>query len=170
MLTSASPLDYFSDKTVDPKKFVNLAGASIAHAANEEALRQLSKLMRLDEQRFGPFVEQTLLNTQDVWNPYTLAYRGFDIGDPAVDRRIVLWAEKRLSEEMQRFSSPAYERVRRERRVWAEALVGRYGGPLTEQQWKTDPLVSRLKPELAVALHESMSRYAREVLEGRAPK
>jgi hypothetical protein len=170
LLGSTSPGDYFADKSVDPKRFVTLAASSIAYAANEEALRQLSRLMRLDERRFAPFVEQTLLNAQDAWNPYTLAYRGLEIGDPAVDREIAAWAEKRLSEEMQRFSNPTYERVRRERRVRAEALVERYGGPTTEDQWKADPLVARLKPELAAALRESMSRYAREVVQGRAPK
>jgi hypothetical protein len=170
VVVSRSPRDCFTDQRVDPVLFTVYGAETIAQAANEQAFRELSKLMRLDEHRFGEYVESVLLSAQAKGDPYPLAYRGFDIGDPAVDKRIAAWAEKDLAEEMERFSSPAYENVRRKRRIWAETLMERYGGVPTETQWKTDPLVSRLKPDLAAAIHDSVMRYTREALQRQKPK
>jgi hypothetical protein len=36
-------------------------------------------------------VRNTLLAAQNLRNPFTIAYRGFEIGDPAVDKRIAAW-------------------------------------------------------------------------------
>ena len=170
VVVSRSPLDCFTNKTVDPRLFAEKAASVIASAANDESFRELSKLLRLDDERFGPFVEFVLTSAQASDNPYPLAYRGFDIGDPAVDKRIAAWAEKLLGEEMDRFSAAPYENARGQRRIWAEALMERYGGVPTEAQWKADPLVSRLKPGLAVALHDSVIRYTREAILRRGPK
>lgn len=172
VLASSSPLDYFTDKTVDPKKFVDMAALSIADSGNEEALRQLAKVLQFDEQRFGRMrlVQIALFRVLDFGNPYLLAYRGFEIGSTAIEKGIVAWAEQVLGEEMERFSGPSYEGRRRERWRWAEAMAQRYGGSPTEAQWKADPIASRLKPELATALHDSMMRYAAETYAGRAPK
>lgn len=170
VVVSRSPRDCFTDKNVDPTQFTVGAAEIIAAAAHEQSFRERSKLMRLDEQRVGRYVELTLLDAQAAGNPYPPAYRGLDIGDPAVDKRIAAWAEKVFREEMDRFSSPAYENVRGRRREWADALIECYGGAPSDGQWKTDPLVSRLKPGLAAALHDSVLRYTREALERRGPR
>jgi hypothetical protein len=130
VLVSKTPLDYFTDKTVDPKRFVDLGASTIAEANNELALRELSKLMRLDEQRFSRLhvVQRVLFGAQNIGNPYVLAYRGLEIGDPAIDRGIVAWAEELLGDETKRFSNPSDENMRGQRWAWAEALVQRYGG------------------------------------------
>jgi hypothetical protein len=172
ILVSPSPLDYFTDKTVNPNKFVDFAAVVIANAGNEEALRHVAKLIQIDEKRFSRSrpVQMVLANARDFGNPYFLAYRSFEIGSPSVDNGVIDWAEQLLGDELERFSNPSYERLRRQRWEWAEAMVERYGGPPTESQWKNDPIASRLKPELAAALHDSMMRYAAETFAGRAPK
>jgi hypothetical protein len=164
VLTSRSPLEYFTDKAVDPKRFVDLGAVTIADADNELALRELSKLMRLDEQRFSRLhvVQRVLLGAQNIGNPYTLAYRGFEIGDPAIDRGIVAWAEELLGDEAKRYSIQSDDNIRGQRWAWAEAIVQRYGGVPTEKQWKTDPLASRLNAQMAASLHGSVMRHAAE--------
>jgi hypothetical protein len=57
VLNCASPPDCFTNKTVDPKRFVDLAAASIAYAGDEQALKEISKLIAIDEKRFGPLVQ-----------------------------------------------------------------------------------------------------------------
>jgi hypothetical protein len=91
VLKSSSPLDCFTDKTVDPQRFVDLAASNIAHAGDEYALKEVSKLIALDEKRFDLLVRNTLLAAENRRNPFAVAYRGFEIGDPAVDKRIVAW-------------------------------------------------------------------------------
>jgi hypothetical protein len=107
-------------------------------------------------------VQRVLLGAQNIGNPYTLAYRGFEIGDPAIDRGIVAWGEELLGDEAKRYSIQSDDNIRGQRWAWAEAIVQRYGGVPTEKQWKTDPLASRLNAQLAASLHGSVMRHAAE--------
>jgi hypothetical protein len=93
-------------------------------------------------------------------NPYPLAYRGLEIGDPAVSTRILAWAEARLADKT------AF-RIGQVRQWWAEAMVDRYGGVPTESQWATDPIVSRLKPAQEPSFHDQMIGLAVETVEKR---
>jgi hypothetical protein len=56
-------------------------------------LSESSKLLKIDGQRFDLPVERTMMNAISWGNPFTVAYRGFEIGDPEVDKRIVVWAD-----------------------------------------------------------------------------
>jgi hypothetical protein len=176
VLRSPSPLDCFTDKSADAQKFVGVAAAMIAYAGDEQALREISKLIKVDERRFGGLVEGTLINARSYRNPFIVAYRGLEIGDPAVDSRIAAWAEVQLADERPPLRSrggPALEPVpesemRQVRRWWAEAMVEKYGRVPTEMEWATDPLVSRLKPYRAAALHDEIMRVASGVVQRRS--
>jgi hypothetical protein len=56
------------------------------------------------------------------------------------------------------------------KRLWAEAMVERYGGIPTETEWAGDPIASRLKSSLAESLRQEISWLAREALDKRSPK
>ena len=176
VIASASPSDCFTDKSVDPQKFVALAAIVIAYEGDELALREVSKLVRLDEQRFGPLVGRTLQEAEHhrPGNPFLLAYRGFELGDPSVDRGIANWAEAQLGDKMPgllgggkvlRWDPIPEARVRQIRDWWAEAMIGRYGGLPTEDEWRRDPIVSRLRPSQADLLHNDMIRRMLETIE-----
>jgi hypothetical protein len=166
VLRSPSPLDCFTDKSVDAQKFVGVAAAMIAYAGDEQALREISKLIKIDEKQFGRMVEGALINARSYRNPFIVAYRGFEIGDPAVDSRIAPWVESQFdkAESILRQANTDSE-VNQLKRWWAEAMVEKYGRVPTEMEWLTDPLVSRLKPYRAVALHDDIMRLASGVVQ-----
>jgi hypothetical protein len=183
VLKSPSPRECFIDKMVDPNRFVSVAASGIANTGSEHALTELAKLIRLDEERFGRFVEITLNNSKDYsksHNPFVVAYHGLAIGDPAVDWRILTWAESNLSVDPQEraraeaaargFGPPPPSPSETMKHLWAEALLDRYGDVPTEAQWVSDPIASRLSAHLAESLHREVPRFAREALEQRAPK
>lgn len=183
VLKATSPLDCFIDKNVDPQRFVDLMGATIAWTGDGEALKQISKLIKLDEKRFGGLVERTLGSARDYAksrNPFVVAYRGFAIGDPAIDQRIVAWAESRLSPDdrdperevaSRRLGIPPAPPLSAEmKRMWAEAMLDQYGGVPTELQWLRDPLASRLKVALSQTLHTEVFTLARDAWQKRLSK
>jgi hypothetical protein len=134
VLRSPSPSECFVDKSVAPQKFIDVAAATIAYAGDAEALKQLSKLIRIDEKRFGRLIDNTLGNARVHRNPFTVAYQGLELGDTAVDARIAAWAQFQLSEKRApgrnfgpRTPEPVPEsEVQLVRRMWAEAM--RVGG------------------------------------------
>jgi hypothetical protein len=160
VLKSPDPTSCFVDKTVDPQHVVMDLWFAIAYAGNEQSLREASKLLKIDEKRFDTIVYKTLSHAIGPRNPFVLAYQGFDIGDPAIDKRIALWAEDFLTPELPRGGNPSWDGVADLRHAWAEALIERYGGVPTDAQWRTDSLASRLKPGLAGAFHSDMRRLA----------
>jgi hypothetical protein len=121
VLRSQSPLDLFTSKTVDPQGFVNLAAVDIACAGDEQALKEVSKLIAIDEKRFGLLVRNTLSAALNLRNPITVAYHGFEIGDPAVDKRIAAWVESQ-------FDIDSWGGQRDIRRWWVDAMLEKYGG------------------------------------------
>ncbi len=103
-------------------------------------------------------------------NPFKVAYQGFEIGDPAIDKRLVAWAEEFLSEDLPNLGNSIFDNVSTSpRRLWAEALVDRYGSAPSPTQLKKDPIASRLKPGLAM-LDYDVHRFAVEAAEKRARK
>src|ERR1035438_5355882 len=52
VLQSKSPSECFTDKSVNPEKLVVGGAIMIAYAGNDEAMRQVAKLTKLDEKRF----------------------------------------------------------------------------------------------------------------------
>ena len=183
VLNSSSPRDCFIDKTVDPDRFVTAAAWQIAGNGSEQALIEIAKLIKLDEQRFGRLVEVTLINSEDhstSHNPFVVAYSGFAIADPVVHKLILSWAEKNLSVDPEeraraeaaarRFGPTPPPPAEKRKHQWAEAMLGRYGGVPSDAQWSSDPIASRLGAPLAESLHGDVPRFAREALEKRAPK
>jgi hypothetical protein len=161
VLHSASPLECFTNKEVDPRYFVDIAALTITEAGDEQALREAGKLIKLDDKRFGKLVDRTLGHAQNRRNPFTLAYRGFEIGDPALDEKIMAWAEEQLANKDQ------YAIVE-VRRFWAEALLDKYRGVPVSSEWASDPIVSRLRAPQAASLHNEMIRFTSEAFEKRS--
>lgn len=183
VLASRAPLECFSDKTVDPQQFVDRVAALIAAAGDIEAMQQIAKLVRIDEGRFGRLIDIVLIDSMDYsksHNPFVVAYGGLALRDPAVDRRILDWVEKRLSvdpEERARAETAARgygptppAPAEKMKRFWAEAMLDRYGGIPNESQWARDPIASRLRAPLAASLRQEMPPVAREALQKRIPK
>jgi len=163
VLRSPNPLDCFTDKTVNPQKFVDLAAWTIPNAGDEQALRELSKLIAIDEKRFGMLVNLALLNAEIRRNPFAVAYRGFQIGDPAVDKRIAAWAELQ-------FDDKGEIRQGQLKHMWAEAMMEKCGCAPNEVSWANDPIASRIKPALAASLHDEVFRLGADAFAKRAKK
>ncbi|PWU12664.1 MAG: hypothetical protein C5B51_00350 [Terriglobia bacterium] len=181
VLKSTCSPNCFSDKSVNSQRFVDAAAWVIADTGDDQALKEVAKLMDVDEKRFGNLVGVVLDRSTRNHNPFVVAYHGFAIGRPAVDRRVGAWAESKL------ITDPA-ERAREEaaarkfgakpapppsdkmKRAWAEAMLDQYGYLPTEAQWARDPIVSRLSPSFAASLHNEMMQLVLEAIERRGRK
>ena len=163
VLKSASPSDCFSDKSVDPQAFVNMIVSMITYAGDDQAIQMVRRLIKVDENRFGGLVGATLISSSAWRNPFGLAYRGFEIGGPTMDKRIAAWGELQLTNK-------AGTTAAQMKRWWAEAAVDKYGAAPTERQWAEDPLASRLSAPLAESIHNEMLRLSVEVVEKRSRK
>jgi hypothetical protein len=159
ILRSSAPQQLFSNPSADPQRVVTIACTMIEYAGDEQSLREAGKLMKIDEHRFGGMVNSALSHANR--NSFIVAYKGFEIGDPQVDKRIVEWADKRLK------LPEEYDRVRA-MRSWAEAMVEKYDGAPTDSQWNVDPIVSRLDPVKKPALRDQMLPLAAEAAKRRS--
>jgi hypothetical protein len=174
ILRSPSGEDPFTEASVDPNKFITLAADAIAYAGDEEALRQIRNLIRADESRFLPLVGKTLQEAEARRNPFFLAYAGLGMGDSALDRGISDWTDAELGDRFPalfgggrilRWDNVPASRLQEVWHWWAEAMVARYGGVPTEDEWRSDPIASRLKPSLAASLHDEIIRRTSELVE-----
>ncbi len=179
----STPGACFTENGVDPELFVYKAAMGIVYAGDEEALRQMAKLVELDAARFGPLVGRTLdhaKNYSKSHNPFVVAYSGFELRNPELEKLILAWAEKKLSvdpeeraraEEAARgFGPPPPPPAEKMKHYWAEAMVDKYGYTPPEADWTSDPIASRLSPPLAQSLHDDVLRLAAEVMLRRTPK
>jgi hypothetical protein len=177
VLRSPSPLESFTDRSVDLQKFPHRAALAIAEARNVQSLKEASKLIKIDENQFEWMVERTLIHASSYRNPFAVAYGGFEIGDPALDSRIAAWVQVHLSDEipvgtargvvvqpMEEFDKKRYCGW------WAEAMVGKYGAVPTESQWAVDPIVSVLGIMRSRILHDDVMRAASEALQKRTKR
>jgi hypothetical protein len=128
-------------------RLIDIASEMIAYAGDEQSLRAVSKLIALDERRFGHLVGRTLDNSMNWRNPFTIAYRGLGIGDPAVARYAVAWSASALSSD-------------RMKHLWSEALLDRLGKVPDQAEWARDPLASRLPNAPDERLRQTVVRYA----------
>jgi len=163
VLRSQAPLDCFTDKTVEPQKFIDQAALTIAYAGDEYALKEISKLIAVDGKRFGTLVRGALTAAQNRRNPFVVAYRGFEIGDPALNKKLVEWIEPQFDNETE-------FRQEQLKNWWAEAMLDKYGGVPNEVNWANDPIASRLTPARAESLHYEILRLAVEAFEKRSNK
>jgi hypothetical protein len=161
VLASANPKECFSDKTVDPSRFIGLTEFLITGAGDKEALKVVRRLLALDKERFGPWVSHVF---SAAWSshappePFILAYWALDQGDPVLAAKVAAWAEDIL--QPLENDVPIAPRPR-----WAAAMVKRYGAVPTSEQWAKDPIVSRLKPATAEAQRDRVLRLAQDVWE-----
>jgi hypothetical protein len=138
-----------------PQKLVDTAAELIAYAGDEQALDAIVKLIRIDETRFARLVGRALTHSANWRNPFTLAYRGLQMGDEAVSRYTTTWAEAALTSS-------------RMQQTWAESMLDRYGKVPSETEWAQDPIASRLKDRVSPELRQSILRSATEAQSKRA--
>jgi hypothetical protein len=129
----------------------------IAYAGDEQALNSIVKLISIDEARFTPLVGRALTHSANWRNPFTLAYRGLQMGDETVARCTTTWAESVLTSN-------------RMQRAWAEAMLDKYGDVPGESGWARDPIASRLKNGASSELRQSVERFAAEARKKRERK
>jgi hypothetical protein len=163
VLRSGRPQDCFTDKDADPKYFVGAGASWIAAPGDEYAMKEIAKLVAIDEQRFGRLVTGVLYSAQNRRNPFAVAYKGLDIGDAKVDKRIVAWAEEELEDKTEFWQGQL-------RHWWAEAMVEKYGEVPLEDKWAEDPIASRLDRKITDSLHDDVLRLAVEVREKQSKK
>lgn len=132
------------------KRLIETATEMIAYSGDDQALREVSKLVAIDDSRFGRLVGRTLDNALNFRNPFTVAYRGVEMQNEPTARKIGAWADSALSSQ-------------RMQHLWAKAMVERYGQAPGEGEWANDPLTSRLKSPRYEQLRESVLGLAREV-------
>jgi hypothetical protein len=130
-------------------RFIDLASAIIAYAGDEHSLRAIRKLISIDEGRFGPFIGRTLDSAGKWRNSFGVAYQALAVEGGTVAGYTTTWAESVLTSE-------------RMQRVWAEALLDRYGKVPGETEWATDPIAFRLKDRASPEFHQSVLRFAAE--------
>jgi hypothetical protein len=131
------------------ERFIDLASAMIAYAGDEHSVHAISKLIRIDERRFGKFIGRTLDNAGKWGNPFGVAYQALDLGDGTVTGYTTAWAEATLTSN-------------RMQRTWAEAMLERYGKVPTETEWVQDPIASRLRDRASPELRQNVVRFATE--------
>jgi hypothetical protein len=183
VLRSKSPLNCFINKNVDIQRFIFAAAITISETGGEAALKEVAKLIKLDEQRFGMLVANTLdhsVSYSKSHNPFKVAYSGLALRDPAIDQRILTWAESHLSiDPEERAKSEAAARgfgptppplAEKMKHLWAEAILDHYGGIPTGEQWARDPIAWGLKSPLAESLRQEVFRLALEAVEKRPAK
>lgn len=137
VIKSKSPKQVFNNRSIEPDKVVSLATSFIAYAANEQALIEASKLIRIDEVRFGSLVSQIFDRSLIRGNPYKLAYLGLAIGDPVVNQKIITWAQAQFGYKEEYMRALSYK-------SWAEAIVERYDGAPNFAQFANDPIAIRI--------------------------
>jgi hypothetical protein len=151
VLKSPNPRECFSNKEVDPQRVVAMAASAISSAADEQALKEASKLLKLDDKRFDWMVETTLSHLASG-NPFVLAYKGADMGDPALDKGIARWADSM-------FRRRSYDSPGSLERRWADVMVDRYRGVPIQSEWASDPIVSRMSPAIVESMRRDMFRF-----------
>lgn len=162
VVESGSPADYFTERTIDARSAVRLAAGMIAYAEDENALKELSKLMQHDGSRFGldsrllRVLVGEVLNDGGDRNFFPLVYRGFEIGSAALDNAMIAWITRQFEEQ-------AGARQTYLKQWWAEALAQKNGHAINEFEWIHDPIASRLKPELAISVRDEVMRRAADI-------
>src|SRR5262249_42606195 len=149
---ASHPQECFTSNDIDPQRVIGGSMGMISSAGNFLALKEASRLLKLDEKRFDrmvPVIMDIAINERE--NVFTLAYRGFELGEPAVSNRLAEWAEGKLRDSVAITPHGLGNQ-------WAVALVDRYRGVPTGPEWMSDPIVSNMEPELAASIHDGVYR------------
>jgi hypothetical protein len=131
-------------------RFVDIGSEMIAYAGDEVSIREISKLIAIDEQRFGRLVGRTLDNAGTFRNPFTSVYSAFELDDAAISRYTAEWVH-------------SASQSNRMQRLWAEAMLDRYHKIPDGPEWYADPIASALKaiPDLQ-NMRQNLLRFATE--------
>jgi hypothetical protein len=120
------------------ERTVRIVPSLIAYSGDESALPVIEELVLLDRPRFMPLIQSLLDNAQSWRNPYNLAYRAIESRDESIRAEVERWVQLRTDSWVSQ-------------RLWAESMIERYPGGLTESVLENDPLVAVLKPDLRAA-------------------
>ena len=171
VLKSPEPRDCFTEKSINVDRSLLSMWLAIANVGRAEALREAGKLLKIDEKRFDRMVDQIMSNAVGEHKGFSLAYQGLEMDDPALTRRIVAAMADVLEKERPNIGNPVFEGILIDaRHQWAEAMVERYCGVPTANEWATDPLASRLDEKLVSAFYPDVYRYAVDAAARRAEK
>ena len=140
-LKSPKPIDCFVDKTVDPQASIMAAASAIAYAADENALKELAKILAVDDRRFGWLIGYALSDGGSR-NFFPVAYKGLEIRSAPLEAKMIAWIDKQIQDDPDAADSQL-------KTWWADALVERLGHAASATDWANDPLVKKIKPELA---------------------
>lgn len=106
----------------------------VAYAANERAVDGVARLCEINTERFGFLVARVFDYSVEQKNPYTLVYyaltRHSIIEDP-----VMAWVKESV-----RFPG--------NRKKWARAILERHGGPPSQSELRTDPILFKLRDGL----------------------
>jgi hypothetical protein len=153
-LKAKSPIDAFEDKTVDPQSAIMAAASAIAYAGDENALKELAKLLSVDERRFGWVVGYALADGGSR-TFFPVVYKGYELGSAPLDAKMTAWIEKQLTEDANS-GEPTLAGW------WAAAMVERLGRAPGPADWANDPIVKKLKPEIAQPVRADVLKLAAE--------
>lgn len=170
ILRSPNPRDAFTDKAVDVPRTEMMLSSIIASVGDQQALREASKLLKIDAKRFDDMVEATMDYAMGDGREFALAYQGFELGDPEIDKRILAVLDNLIGKEVPKVGNPIYRDATGPLSHWGEALVDRHGGMPTEAQWSADPIASHLKSDARRILHNDVMRFAADAVQERARK
>lgn len=161
VIRSEAPKSLFINPSVDTEEVIRLAASLIGSAGDEQALREASKLIKIDSKRFGSLVGRTLDSAMNRGNPFAVAYQGLALGDPAVEAKIIAWIEELFSHQKDNLQTTF-------RGWWAEAMVDRYHGEPTFAQIANDPISLRLPPAEYSAMEADLQHLAKMATKKRA--
>ena len=153
-LKSKTPIDCFSDKTVEPSSALIAAASAIAYAADGNALKELARILAVDDRRYGWLVGYALSDGGSR-NFFPVAYKGYELGSAPLEAKMTTWIEKQLQEDYQA-SEPKLPTW------WAEAIVERLGHGPGAADWANDPIVKKVKPEITQPIRADVLRLAAE--------
>jgi hypothetical protein len=124
--------------------FVETASEMIAYAGDQTALREIIKLMSLDEKRFGRLVGRMLDNAGNWRNPFDVAYDGLALSNEAISQYTMQWVPSALESN-------------RMQRAWADALLSRYRKVPGDAEWAADPIASRLSDRVSAEFRKRIA-------------
>jgi len=153
-LKSKSPIDCFTDKTVEPAAAIMAAASAIAYAADANALKELARFLAIDDRKFGWLVGYALSDGGSR-NFFPVAYKGYEIASAPLEARMTTWIEKQLQEDytLNEPKLPTW---------WAAAMVERLGHAPGPADWADDPIVKKLKPEVTQPIRADVLKIAAE--------
>ena len=116
---------------------------ALSYTASRAAISRFACLVEAGEQHFGYYIGRTLDYAVGRGNPYQLVYDAVDLGSRAVTDRVIKWVEQSISSSGQS----------RQAQLLA-AAANRQGRPISKEFFDSDPVLSRLHPDILDSLRQ----------------